>query len=121
MKAFLLRAAIGIVFLSGATAVYAHVPKPSGGHAADGAQSPLAVGLYCTSGLCQATAYGGSGSGYSFEWVSAAEISDSGGTSYADPNCVWSYQVVGVRVTVSDSSGATAWAEYPVNCGYPEP
>jgi hypothetical protein len=82
---------------------------------------PLTVTLYCTSGLCEAYASGGSGTGYSFEWVSAAEFFDNNGISRAQPNCYWSYQIVGVQVTASDSNGATTTEQYPVNCGVPEP
>jgi len=77
---------------------------------------PLTIVLYCTSGLCSASASGESGTGYSFDWISAAEISDGNGQSYARPNCYWYGSTVGVSVTVSDSNGATVTEEYPVLC-----
>lgn len=79
-------------------------------------RTPLSITLYCTSGLCTANAAGGSGTGYSFVWISAAEISDSNGTSYARPNCYWYGGTVYVSVTVSDSNNSTSTAEYPVSC-----
>ena len=80
------------------------------------ASTSLTVNLRCDENLCYAYAAGGSGTGYSFEWLSAAEIHDADGHSYAAPNCAYLGQTVWVNATVTDSNGATASEWYPAVC-----
>jgi hypothetical protein len=70
---------------------------------------PLTVFVGCEYGLCQAEAYGGSGTGYSFTWTKADEISDADGYSSALPRCanVTTFGIA-VGVTVTDSNSNTA-------------
>jgi subtilisin family serine protease len=81
--------------------------------------TPLSVSVYCdsASGYCDATAAGGSEAGYSFAWSNAAEGYDSGGYSYAYPEC-FSTSFIQVYATVTDSNGATATGSASYKCGY---
>ncbi|HYH82909.1 MAG TPA: S8 family peptidase [Longimicrobium sp.] len=69
------------------------------------------VNVLCDSygGYCEAYASGGSGGGYGFTWNNASEGYDSGGYSYAYPEC-YTTNFVLVSVTVTDSNGGTATA-----------
>jgi hypothetical protein len=68
------------------------------------------VSLSCahSPNICEATASGGSGTGYSFTWsTNAFEQHDADGYSWAYFACAVSTNLV-ISVTVSDSNGATA-------------
>ncbi len=81
--------------------------------------SPLTITMFCGNygglhpGYCSASASGGSGTGYGFTWTNAYEQYDSGGTSWASPDC-WPYGPV--TATVTDSSGATASTSAYYDC-----
>jgi subtilisin family serine protease len=81
-------------------------PPPGGGETPT--PSTLAVSLTCPQGWnsCEATASGGTGTGYSFTWTNAFEQYDSGGYSFASVQCGYDLET-NVYVTVTDSSGAT--------------
>jgi len=80
-------------------------PPPVGG----GGSGTLSVSLYCDEGVgtCDATASGGSGSGYSFAWTHVDEQYDAGGYSWGYVQCGLAIQR-SISVTVTDSNGATA-------------
>jgi subtilisin family serine protease len=73
--------------------------------------TPPSVVVYCdeTMGTCDATASGGSGTGYGFTWTNVAEQYDAGGYSWGYVVCGNAYQR-SISVTVTDSNGATATA-----------
>lgn len=86
------------------------------------AAAPLSVTLNCDPMICEAWADGGTGV-YSFSWENASEQGEHGAFSSADPYCLpgsgpgawYTY----VRVTVTDSSGATATTfPYPLDCRF---
>jgi subtilisin family serine protease len=80
--------------------------------------TPLSVYVNCDvySGYCDASASGGSETGYSFTWSNANEAYDDSGYSYAYPHC-WSTSFIQVHATVTDSNGATATGSAYYNCG----
>jgi subtilisin family serine protease len=81
---------------------------------------PPSVTIYCEPYYCEASASGGSGTGYSFTWTGAAEINDSGGQSTASySQCAGGGTTIGYRtvtVTVTDSGGGTATASTRAQC-----
>ncbi|HEX8362965.1 MAG TPA: S8 family peptidase [Longimicrobium sp.] len=79
---------------------------------------PPSVTLYCEPYYCDASASGGSGTGYSFTWTGAAEHYDSGGYSSATySQCGGTTtQYRTVTVTVTDSQGGTASASTRAQC-----
>jgi subtilisin family serine protease len=89
------------------------IPAPAGSNPAPTAPT---VSVYCDSygGYCEATASGGSGTGYSFAWTNASEGYDAEGYSYAYPYCFETFQFV--TATVTDSNGATASGSAYYNC-----
>jgi hypothetical protein len=123
----MLTTALATLFVLGTVAACADLPtgsQPEAMHVEAAAKpvrstTPLGVSIWCDSSYCRAAAFGGSGIGYSFDWVSAAEYFDGNGESYAQPNCYWYGQYVGVSVTVTDSNGATATAHWTVSCVEP--
>lgn len=77
------------------------------------------VAIECSqdSMYCMATASGGSGGGYSFEWSSnVTEQYDEDGYSWGDVNCYGYLGWRGVSVTVTDSYGATGGASASLYC-----
>ena len=113
----MLTTALATLFVLGTVAACADLPtgsRPEAMHVEAAAKpvrstTPLAVNIYCLdSSSCKAWASGGSGTGYSFSWLSASEYHDANGESYAQPNCHFYGQSVGVSVTVTDSNGATS-------------
>ncbi|HEX8241966.1 MAG TPA: S8 family peptidase [Longimicrobium sp.] len=81
--------------------------------------TPLSVTVSCDSGsgYCEATAAGGSETGYSFTWSNATEQYDADGYSTAYPFCGGT-KFVSVSATVTDSNGATATGSSSYYCGY---
>ena len=94
------------------------IPAPSTGGGGT-PPSTLSVSMTCDpySGYCDATASGGSGSGYSFTWGNASEAYDAGGYSYAYPYCSGT-NLLQVSATVTDSNGATATGSALYKCGF---
>jgi hypothetical protein len=95
-------------------------PAASGG-------TPLAVYLYCGGSHyyfgCDAYAMGGSGSGHTFYWTNATEMSASGSSSSAVGSIQCPYygadgQTVEVAVVVTDSNAGYAYATYSFPCPY---
>ncbi|HEX8694940.1 MAG TPA: S8 family peptidase [Longimicrobium sp.] len=80
--------------------------------------TPLSVSVICDSstGYCDATASGGTESGYSFSWSNAIEQYDADGYSYAYPLCGGTSRVT-VSATVTDGSGATTTGSSSYYCG----
>lgn len=72
------------------------------------AASTLAVSLHCypDSLTCEATASGGSGSGYSFEWELVAEQYDQDGYSWGDVQCNGYIGWRNVYVVLTDGANA---------------
>jgi subtilisin family serine protease len=83
-------------------------PETGGGGGGGGGGTP-SVSLSCDeiAGTCDATASGGSGTGYSFVWTHVDEQYDAGGYSWGYVSCGLAYQR-SISVTVTDSNGATA-------------
>jgi subtilisin family serine protease len=82
--------------------------------------TPLSVSIgFCDSSYCEASVSGGSGTGYSFTWTGASEMSDSGGNSIARPNCAFNGQTITIRATATDSQGTTGSAQRNLTCGPP--
>jgi subtilisin family serine protease len=82
--------------------------------------TPLSVSIgFCDSSYCEASVSGGSGTGYSFTWTGAHEVTDSGGNSMATPNCAFNGQTITIRATATDSQGATGSAQRNLTCGPP--
>ncbi len=81
---------------------------------------PPSVSIYCEPYYCDASASGGSGTGYSFTWTGAIEHSDSGGYSTATySQCAGGGTTINYRtvtVTVTDSQGGTATASRRAQC-----
>jgi hypothetical protein len=66
---------------------------------------------------CDATASGGSGSGYSFAWsYNVDEQYDSGGYSWGDVNCHGALGWQSVSVAVTDSYGQTGYGSASIYC-----
>jgi subtilisin family serine protease len=68
------------------------------------------------SGYCWASASGGTGSGYSFEWTRASEASDANGFSDAYVICGTIARNIVVSATVTDSNGATGTGSTSYYC-----
>ncbi|HEX8395047.1 MAG TPA: hypothetical protein VF665_22060 [Longimicrobium sp.] len=99
---------------------------------ADGASTPLApdgkpsadlwnlptVSLSChiDGQTCSATASGGSGSGYSFQWTHVIEQEDADGASWGNVDCYpyWGWKTVQVEVT--DDANRTGYASMQFFC-----
>ncbi len=79
--------------------------------------TPLTINVFCEAEAfyCTATASGGSGTGYSFTWLNAGEMSEEGAWSEAYPYC--GTKLVTVKATVTDSNGATATGQAGYYCG----
>jgi hypothetical protein len=81
------------------------------------ASDPLNVTLSCQpdANMCQAYASGGSGS-YTFTWTNASEYYSEPGYSEAYPHCFDYVSGLLVRVKVTDGTGATDTAQWPMAC-----
>lgn len=79
--------------------------------------SALSVTLICVDDAFSCEAYASGGSGvYNFTWTQAYEYERDGAYSAATPACTDYIGGLYVRVTVTDSNGATATRGDGVNC-----
>jgi subtilisin family serine protease len=83
------------------------IPAPEGGGGGGGGTLSVSLGCDETAGTCDATASGGSGTGYSFTWTNVSEQHDANGYSWGYVLCGLANQRT-ISVTVTDSNGATA-------------
>ena len=98
----------GLVLALAAPAGASSTPAAASAADSSTAASSLAVSLVCygDSVTCEATASGGSGGGYSFEWEMVTEQYDADGYSWGDVQC---YGYIGWRdvyVVLTDGAGA---------------
>lgn len=110
------RAPVLLATLAMALAASADATSPA---AAPHAANAPSVSLYChiDGQTCEATASGGSGQGYTFEWSwPFIEQYDADGVSGGDINCVPYYGVRTISVTVTDSWNGTAYASQYFYC-----
>lgn len=125
-----LRRALTTLIVLGLTAGCSDAPtavSPDRAQPAASGGTPLAVYLTCgpsyTYFSCDAYATGGSGSGHTFYWSNATEMSTSGPWSSAVGSIQCPYyaqpgQTVEVAVVVTDSNAGYAYATYTFPCPY---